>query len=79
MKPSEFAGFKRECRRSPEQGGRYSIEPLNPAQRPLVESVLRKTGALLELGRVELALCAQRQGAGLGWIPLRPRNATARG
>ena len=59
MKPSEFAGFKRECRRSQEPVERCSIEPLNPAQQPWALSVIRKTGAF-ELVPVELALCAQR-------------------
>ena len=79
MKPSEFAGVKRECRRSREQEERCSIEPLNLAQLPQVWSVVRKTGEGFELVRVELALCEQRQGAGLGWIPLRSLNAAARG
>ena len=79
MKSLELDGVKRECRRSQGQAERCSIEPLNPAQPPLAGSVLRKTGALLELVRVELALCGQRQGAGLGWILLRPLNATSRG
>ena len=79
MKTQDLSDFKKECHRSREQGERCSIEPLNPAQPPLAGSVLRKTGALLELVRVELALCGQRQGAGLGWILLRPLNATSRG
>ena len=79
MKSLELAGVKRECRRSQGQAERCSIEPLNPAQPPLAGSVLWKTGSLLELVQVELALCGQRQGAGLGWIPLRPLNAGGRG
>ena len=79
MKRLELAGVKRECRRSQGQAERCSIEPLNPAQPPLAGLVLWKTGALLELVQVELALCGQRQGAGLGWIPLRPLNAGGRG
>ena len=77
MKPQDLADFKRECHRSLEQGERCSIEPLNPAQPPRAWSVIRKTGAF-ELVRVELELCAQRQGAGLGWIQLPPLNAGAR-
>ena len=77
MKSLELDGVKRECHRSREQGERCSIEPLNPAQPPRAWSVIQKTGAF-ELVRVELALFVQRQGAGLGWIQLRPLNAGAR-
>jgi hypothetical protein len=77
MKSLELDGVKRECRRSQGQAERCSIEPLNPAQPPRAWSVIQKTGAF-ELVRVELALFAQRQGAGLGWIQLRPLNAGAR-
>ena len=77
MKTLDLSDFKKECHRSREQGERCSIEPLNPAQPPRAWSVIQKTGAF-ELVRVELALFAQRQGAGLGWIQLRPLNAGAR-
>ena len=77
MKTQDLSDFKKECHRSREQGERCSIEPLNPAQPPRAWPVIQKTGAF-ELVRVELALFAQRQGAGLGWIQLRPLNAGAR-
>ncbi len=78
MKTQELASFRRECRRSRERGEKCSIEPLNLVQPPLAWSVIRTSGPS-ELVRVELVLCAQLQGPGLGWIPLRPLNAAARG
>ncbi len=79
MKTLELACFRRECRRFRERGGRCSIEPLNLVQRPLAWPVPQKGGPS-ELVQVELVLCAQQQqGPGLGWIPVRPLNAAARG